>query len=94
MTDAERMPIKITSDDPYEEVAKIIEGWCEMHYYGSAIVTLSIDRLETTEYLEFNGSEMTFIWENDWWEGEKDVYLLGFQMLKDLRFVGFPELEG
>lgn len=94
MTDAERMPIKITSDDPYEEVAKIIEGWCEKHYYGSALVTLSVDGIETTEYLDFNGNEMTFIWENDWWEGEKDVYLLGFQMLEDLRFVGFPELEG
>lgn len=86
----EKMPIKITGDDPYEEVAKIVERWCEKHYYNSALVTLSIDGVETTEYLEFDGSEMTFIWENDWWEGEKEVQLLGFRMLQDLKLYGFP----
>ncbi len=82
--------VNITSNDPYTEVGNIVEDWCETHYYGDALVTLFIDGRVTTEYLEFNGDTMQFTWANDWWEGEKDIELIGFRMLGDIMFFGPP----
>jgi hypothetical protein len=82
--------IKIVSEDPYTEIANIIDEWCRKNYYGSFVVTISIDGQIITEYLEFDGSSITFIWENDWWEGEKEIYLLGFMPMLQLRVYGAP----
>lgn|GEM_PF-6769557 len=83
--------IKIEGD-PYKEVADIVDKWCQQNYYSSALVTLSIDGRKTTELLSLNGYLMEFEWDNDWWEGEKDIVLLGFEMLDNIQFYGYPNI--
>lgn len=85
--------IKIVSEDPYTEIANIIDEWCKKNYYGSFVVTISRDGQIITEYLEFDGSSFGFIWENDWWEGEKEIYLLGFMPMLQLRVYGAPGVD-
>ena len=84
------MLLKCEGDNPYTEIANIIDDWCEKNYYGSALVTLSLDGNVTTEYLSFNGNDMKFEWDSDWWEGERNVVLLGFRMMADVVFYGYP----
>lgn len=86
--------IRVEGKDPYTEVANIVEDWCRRNYYGSAFVTLSVGGCVTTEYLSFNGNTMEFEWDMDWWEGEKDVVLIGFRMRADVAFYGYPSGEG
>lgn len=83
-------PIKIESKDPYTEIANIIEAWCEKNFYDSFVVTLSRDGQIITEYLELDGMSLDFIWENDWYEGEKDISLIGFMPMLQLRVYGDP----
>ena len=90
--DKEPIGIKIEGD-PYKEVADIVEKWCQQNYYSSALVTLSIDGRKTTELLSFNGYLMEFEWDNDWWEGENEIALLGFEMLDNVYFYGYPKEE-
>ena len=87
--------IKVKGQDPYTEVSSIVNDWCMMNYYGSAFVTLSLDGRVTTEYLypSFNGNNMEFEWDMDWWEGERNVVLLGFRMRSDVMFYGYPNSE-
>lgn len=82
--------IKVQGDNPYTEIANIIDDWCKKNYYESAFVTLSLNGRVTTEYLSFNGN---FEWDMDWWEGERDVVLIGFRMRHDAVFYGYPNSE-
>lgn len=82
--------IKIVSEDPYTEIANIIDEWCKKNFYDSFVVTISRDGQIITEYLEIDGNSIDFIWENDWWEGEKEIYLLGFMPMLQLRVYGAP----
>ena len=77
------------SKSPYAIIAEPIEKWSENNYYGDFLVTISIDRFETTEILEFELGE--YVWENDWWEGQEDVKLLGFIPIDDIRIYGSPD---
>lgn len=81
-------PIKIESKDPYTEIANIIDEWCKKNFYDSFVVTISRDGQIITEYLEFDGGDFDFIWENDWYEGEKDIVLIGFMPMQQLRVYG------
>lgn len=78
--------------DPYTEIANYIEawylsvrGWCD-----DCLVTISRNGEEITEIL-FYTSAGEFEWEMDWWEGEKDIKLLGFRPISDLKYYGNPE---
>ncbi len=83
-------PIKI-SGNPYNEIVRIILAWCELNCYCDFAVTISSDGRIITEFLELAGfSGIEFIWKNDWWEGEKEIYLLGFMPFDDLRIYGIP----
>lgn len=84
-------PVKIKADDPYTEIAKIIEEWCKHNIYDSFVVTISRNGEIITEYLELDGSSIDFIWEMDWWEGKKEIYLLGFMPMCQLRVYGAGE---
>lgn len=84
-------PIKIESKDPYTEIANIIDDWCRKNFYDSFVVTLSRDGQIITEYLEFDGGDFDFIWGNDWYEGEKDIILIGFMPMQQLRVFGAGE---
>lgn len=81
--------IKITGN-PYDGIAKIIDKWCQKNKYGSMIVTISADGNEFTTLLEISDDGCSFVWLHDWWEGESNVYLLGFCPLGDLGFYDFP----
>jgi hypothetical protein len=83
-------PIKIESN-PYTEIANIIEEWCKKNFYDSFVVTISRDGQIITEYLELDGMSLDFIWENDWYDGEKDISLIGFMPMLQLRVYGAGE---
>ena len=84
------MIAKIKSTDPYTEIADIIEEWCLKNYYDRFVVTLQINGETITEWLDWC-IEYGFIWDTDWWEGEKDVVLVGFRPLHQISFDGYPE---
>ena len=84
------LPKKIESGNPYNEIADIVNSWCEKNHYDHFLVTIAVDGEETTEILEFDGGKAEFAWASDWWEGEKDVQLLGFQLIDNIRLYGFP----
>lgn len=75
---------------PYDTIAEPIVKWCEENYYTDFIVTISIDDGEITEILEVDPLEDECIWVNDWWEGQKDVKLLGFVPISDIHVYGIP----
>ena len=77
---------------PYEYIAEPIKAWCEENYYTDFIVTIWVGDHETTQFLEFDGSCADFVWQNDWWEGEKDVRLVGFAALDDIRIQNYKAL--
>ena len=71
--------IKIVSIDPYDTVADLIEEDCTARgYYSNYVVRVKTDGYEHTVYVEFNGMDLRWEWAYDWWEGEEDVWLLGF----------------
>ena len=70
-------------DAAYREIAKRYPdtvGWC-----GSFVVQLQVcsgnyvDDITTLliDDRSYGGAAENYTWETDWWEGEKDVYLLG-----------------
>lgn len=78
------------SETPYETVSRPIEEWCKENYYTDFLVTIQIDGRETTEVLGFNGDIVDFVWLSDWWEGEKNVKLLGFSPIDDISLHNYP----
>ena len=88
VTPNREMPIKLTSDNYYREVIEIVEEWSYKNYFSIAIVCLSKDGEKTNQLLLLdNGADYVFL--NDWWEGEKDVSLIGFTMIEDIDIKGW-----
>ena len=71
-------------------IEKIIE-WCRNNYYDNFIVSIKINELIISEYLEYDGDNDLFIWEHDWYEGEKDVELVGFIPINNLIVYNDPD---
>lgn len=78
------------NETPYESILRPIEEWCKKNGYFDFLVTILLDGNETTQVLEFDGNVADFVWLNDWWEGEKDVKLLGFSPIGDIRLHNYP----
>ena len=78
------------NETPYETILRPIEEWCKKNGYFDFLVTILLDGNETTQVLEFDGDVVDFVWLNDWWEGEKDVKLLGFSPIGDIRLHNYP----
>lgn len=88
--------LQASKKNPYDSVIFIIDTWCKENYYSSFLVTLKIDGKLTTEYLYFdtgdpNNPDPHWVWETDWWEGEKDVMLVGFANPRDIFIYGSPK---
>lgn len=73
-------------DAAYREISKRypdIVGW-----HGSFVVQLDVDGYDLTTLLidnrDYGGAAENYTWETDWWEGEKDVYLLGVAPVSDI----------
>lgn len=80
----------IVTKDPYKEVASIIETWAQKNFYDYFVVSLVLDGDLTTELLcvnEFAG----LYWDNDWWEGQKKIKMLGFIPLSNVVCLGEPK---
>ena len=70
----------------YAEVIAVVQEQASI--YGNCLVTLRVDDRITTELLCFNGDYGGFCFENDWWEGEKEIELLGFVPICNLQIIG------
>lgn len=83
--------VKIVSNDPTDTISDILEYDCNARgYYSNYIVRIKADEYEHTVYVEFNGMDVRWEWAYDWWEGEKDVWLLGFCPIDE---VELPDVE-
>jgi len=81
---------------PYDVIEDVIDTWCQEHYYSNFLVTLSIEGTLCVEYLYFemgdpNWPDPHFVWENDWWEGQKDIKLIGFIDVGSVYVSGTPD---
>ena len=79
----------IKGKDPYTEVADIIEDWARKNFYDTFLVTLCIDGEITTELLQHDAMGC-FEWDNDWWEGQKRISLVGFTPISQAFYIGEP----
>ena len=79
--------------NPYEKVIEIVIAWCEENYYDTMLVTLRLDDEVETEILDFDiNGRLEAMWDNDWWEGQETVELLGFLPVALLEIHGIPKL--
>lgn len=81
---------------PYDIIADAIEKWCQNNYYASFIVTLRINGELCTEYLIYETGDPDrldphWVWESDWWEGQKDIELVGFIDMGSVYISGTPD---
>ena len=89
---------KITGN-PYEEICNIIEEWCHGESedgngrWEDFLVTVQLGSSPPeTHYLELEiTDDVGFVWSTDWWEGEKDVRLVGFMPLSRVEFSTDPD---
>lgn len=81
---------KLPCENAYAEAEAIVEAWCKEHIVDTMLVSLLIgDRARTVVLEPVNGPDR-WEWEYDWWEGEKDVLLLGFRPAGDVQFYDYP----
>jgi len=79
-----RFPIKMEIIDDritgYDAVSEIIEQWYLLMGYGTeltfAVTIENGDYVDTTIVTRTESGDWE--WEDDWWEGQKDIKLLGF----------------
>lgn len=69
--------------DPYTEVADYIASRVTLLDFGTWLVKLALDDRETTELLTY-GKDDGFVWDNDWYEGERDVKVIDFVDTSDV----------
>lgn len=78
--------------DPYIDIVKPIKEWCEKNYYSDFLVTIKVNDSEITEFLEFDPDHCDFVWHTDWWEGEKDVHLLGVSPIDKIKLHNYIKI--
>lgn len=69
----------IEGQDPYNVIGKYIRD--HITVIEDIIAVIKINEVETNQLFMVDGDMNKgnyFIWENDWWEGEKDVTLIDF----------------
>lgn len=80
------------NENGYVEVEKVVDKFVEKYGYGSIIVKLALGRTPAekmpdicNELLLFEGFDEGFIWENDWWEGEKYIVIVAIDFVADVK---------
>lgn len=83
---------RCVTGDPYDEIGGIIESACEHgeYPYSTFAVTVLVDGRESTEIMYFDFERCVFVWDIDWWEGERDVQLLGYCPIDEIHIYGTP----
>lgn len=90
VTDTENGKLFVLSegDDAYDIIGDYVERYWERHYYGAVLICMyisfdgeiwygGIEYAEPTEYCT------GVVFNNDWWEGEKHIKLLGIKSVRD-----------
>ena len=54
-------------------------------YHETIIVRIRVDGQCINEILEFDGGTASYIWQNDWYEGQKEVEYVGSVLLSEVR---------
>ena len=83
---------KKESKDPYKEIIKIIEKWARKNFYDYFLVTLMIDGSLKSELVIDDGMA-GLIWDNDWYEGQEEIALMGFIPISNAYCIGEPERD-
>ena len=68
-----------------DEILDLIDEYCQRNGYEDMLVTLQADGDVLTVVLEFDGNNMTWCWSWDWYEGQRQVDLLGYVPLQHVR---------
>lgn len=84
------------SKTPYDIIADEIEKWCQENYYSNFVVTLRINGELCNEYLIYETGDPDqlyphWVWESDWWEGQKCIELVGFVDINSVYVSGTPD---
>ena len=73
------------NNDPYDAVVEKIRELTKKDGYecmADRIVRLKVGNRMVNEYLGVSDGE--YYWENDWWEGEEEIYISGFIDVDDV----------
>lgn len=77
--------------DPYNEIAEMAVAGEDR--YTTMIVRIRADGIEFNEILEFDGNTVSWCWQSDWYEGQKDVKYIGSIQLDDVDVTKKPRRE-
>lgn len=70
--------------DVYQEILKFLYRWCKTNYYTNFIVRLKIDNEVRNYYVEFDSEMFALIFEDDFYEGQDYIELIGFIPVDDV----------
>lgn len=70
--------------DVYQEILKFLYRWCKANYYTNFIVRLKIDNEVRNYYVEFDSEMFVLIFEDDFYEGQDYIELIGFIPVDDV----------
>ena len=76
---------------PYDLVLDIVIENTE--YNTDYLVTLLLDGEEETVLLLYDGAIDLYEWEYDWYEGQKEVKVLGFMPISKIKIHNYPRKE-
>lgn len=75
------------NEDGYDKVGKVVDEFVEKYGIGSMIVKLALaytpgERPDiSNELLLYEDDD--FIWENDWWEGQKYIRVIAIDFVQN-----------
>lgn len=81
---------------PYDSIAETIDKWCQENYYDDFLVTLRLNGKLCVEYLIYETGDPDrpdpyWLWDSDWWEGQKNTELVGFVAAHSIFVTGTPD---
>lgn len=77
---------------PYDRIIEIILQVYRSDAYDDYLVTIKLDDIITTEILFYIDEIKTFVWENDWYEGQRNVSLLGFSKMSVITLTNYSRI--
>lgn len=77
--------MKITGRNPYKEIIKIIEDWCNRNWWEDMIAEIVIDGEVTNEILLCEGNGSYLVFNNDWYEGQEEIELTAFAPISEIK---------
>ena len=63
---------------PYAKIIDLLRSWANDNYFDDMVACIIADGQESNELVCFNSHNLHLYFDNDWWEGQKDIYLIGF----------------